>query len=137
MNPFDRYDIDPELGVRGITERFRELTLDASESERVVLRAAWEELTMHPARRLAAAMRALPETRVPLGAEPAEVRARADVRARGDRARVDLPLALEDLALWPSIAHALGDKSDAPRDSSAQAMTLEDDPILVRPTDVR
>lgn len=125
-NPFDRFEIDPFLGTRGITERLRELALEASDTERAALRAAWEELTLHPARRLRAALGAHPETRAPLGAPPPPPR---------EGARVDPDLTVVDLALRPSVALALGGEPRAtlPFDQGS----LEDDPILARGTDVR
>src|SRR5262245_33377740 len=75
-NPFERYDLDPRIGPAEITRRLRELTEDAAESEKAELQAAWEELTLHPRRRLHAALWAHPESRPPLGAAPS-VRRRA------------------------------------------------------------
>ncbi|WP_394832196.1 hypothetical protein LVJ94_37345 [Pendulispora rubella] len=71
-NPFEAYDIDPRDGARAITERFRELLEDAhSDEERERLRTAWEELTLHPAQRVRAALGAHPRTAPPsLSAPP-------------------------------------------------------------------
>ena len=125
-NPFDRFEIDPALGTRGITERLRELAEEASEADQAAIRAAWEELTMHPARRLRAALGALPETRAPFAAPPPPPR---------DAARVDPDLTLVDLALRPQVALALGGEPRATR--ADDEGSLEDDPILARGTDVR
>ena len=55
-NPFERYGLDPREGVVAITQRLKELAEDATDdAERERIRAAWEELTLHPARRLRAA----------------------------------------------------------------------------------
>ena len=52
-NPFERYDLDPRAGIGAITQRLKELAEDAkTDAERERIRAAWEELTLHPARRL-------------------------------------------------------------------------------------
>lgn len=75
-NPFDRYDLDPSSPPQAITERFRELVLDANEAERDVLRAAWDALTLHPEGRVRAAFFVHPETRPPLGEPPRRRRGR-------------------------------------------------------------
>lgn len=118
-NLFERYDLDPCDGPRAITERLRELIEDATtDAERAVLRKAWEELTMHPARRLVAALGAHPETRPPLGAPPPRSALRID----------DTELTLADVAVRPSVARALG--SPAPAAAPLVSSTLDDDPIL-------
>lgn len=77
-NPFERYDLDPREGIAAITQRLKELAEDArDEAERERIRAAWEELTLHPVRRLRAALFAHPETRPPLGSPPSLARRRA------------------------------------------------------------
>ena len=53
MNPFERYGLNPLASVEELTERLRNLIEDADESERGRLRAAWEELSLHPERRFA------------------------------------------------------------------------------------
>jgi hypothetical protein len=99
QNPFDRYDLDPREGIAAITERLKELAEDArDDAERERIRAAWEELTLHPARRLRAALFAHPETRPPLGAPP------PFVRRRGPSAK---PLGLRELAPRPSLSACL------------------------------
>jgi len=63
VNPFEAYGIDPRDGPQAITERFRELLEDAkTDEERETLRAAWEELTLHPMRRVRAAFGAHPRS---------------------------------------------------------------------------
>lgn len=118
-NPFERYDLDPRDGVAAITARLKELAEDAKdEAERERLRAAWEELTLHPARRVRAALFAHPETRPPLGAPPPLARLRAE----------PTELALRDLAARPSAVAALG-----PADAGAaegEPPSLDDDPLL-------
>ena len=70
-NPFERYGLDPNEGIAGITERMREHIADAgSEEEKSKVRDAWIELTRDPRRRLALSLGAHPETRRPLGAAP-------------------------------------------------------------------
>lgn len=99
-NPFERYDLDPREGIQAITERLRELAEDATDpAEKERIRAAWEELTMHPARRLRAALFAHPETRPPLGAPPPPTRVRLGEAARPT---------LFELAARPSVRAALG-----------------------------
>jgi hypothetical protein len=128
-NPFERLEIDPREGPRGITERMRALIEETtSEEERTELRALWEELTMHPARRLRVALRAHPETREPLGAAP---EARASAAFAPD-------VGLSDLAMRPSVARALTDARGAENLSPGSVLpSIEDDPILRRPRDVR
>jgi hypothetical protein len=95
---FERFDIDPRQGPRAITERLRELVEEAKESERDAIRAAWEELTLHPARRLRAAFAAHPESRPPLGAPPPLPK---------EPAAASVPVTLGELAVRPSIERAL------------------------------
>lgn len=115
MNPFERYDLDPRDGIAAITRRLKELAEDAKDdAERERIRAAWEELTLHPRRRLRAALFAHPETRPPLGSPPSLPRARG--------ARIEL--GLRDLAARPSVAAAAGEAPPEP------ALRLEDDPLV-------
>jgi hypothetical protein len=121
VNPFDRYDLDPREGISAITQRLRELATEAkTDAERDEIRAAWEELTLHPARRLRAALFAHPETRAPLGLPPIP-----------SRPRHVSPVApnLRDLALLPSLARAIASSSGA-RAPSTAADSLEEDPVL-------
>ncbi|MBX3203098.1 MAG: hypothetical protein KF894_33550 [Labilithrix sp.] len=120
-NPFERYDLDPREGIAAITARLKELAEEArDEAERARIRAAWEELTLHPARRLRAALFAHPETREPLGTPPPL--SRRNPASRGASAELEL----RDLAARPSVLEALGaaatDDDDVP--------SLEDDPVL-------
>jgi hypothetical protein len=97
-NPFERYGLDPREGVAAITQRLKELAEDAKDdAERERIRAAWEELTLHPARRLRAALNAHPETRAPLGTAPPLPRVRP----------VPTLLTFRDLAATPSAVAAL------------------------------
>lgn len=123
-NPFERYDLDPRDGVAAITQRLKELAEDAkTDAERERIRAAWEELTLHPARRLRAALLAHPETRPPLGSPPAARR----VRVASPEAAAP---SLREIAARPSVAAALpaeilaADAREAPGDG------LDEDPIL-------
>lgn len=117
-NPFERYDLDPREGIVAITQRLKELAEDAKDdAERERIRAAWEELTLHPARRLRAALNAHPETRAPLGSPPALPRIRID----------PTELELRDLAARPSAFAAL---PPSIRDAEATEMAppLDEDP---------
>jgi len=123
-NPFEKYGLDPREGVVAITQRLKELAEDATtDAERDRIRTAWEELTLHPARRLRAALHAHPETRAPLGLAPSLPRVRAS----------STELELRDLAARPSALAALP-LVLAPaelRDSAAvDAPPLDDDPHL-------
>ena len=116
-NPFERYDLDPRDGIAAITKRLKELAEDArTDAERDEIRAAWEELTLHPARRLRAAIFAHPDTRRPLGSPPTLPRTRA----------TNAELSLADLAARPSVLSSLGSSTDA----SDAPPPLEDDPLL-------
>lgn len=116
-NPYERWDIDPLGGPAAITERMRELAEDApDEATRKAIRAAWEELTLHPARRLRAALTAHPDTHGQAGAPPPPPRA-ANTPIE--------PLTLRDLALRPSVLAALG--GDEPE---LLDLPLERDPVL-------
>jgi hypothetical protein len=118
-NPFERYDLDPRQGIAAITERLKELAEDATDdAERERIRAAWEELTLHPARRLRAALFAHPETRKILGSPPPLPRTRV----------TGAELGLRDLAARPSVASALaGDGSQMENDAPPP---IETDPLL-------
>jgi hypothetical protein len=117
-NPFERYDLDPHDGISAITQRLKELAEDATdEKERERIRAAWEELTLHPGRRLRAALFAHPETRPPLGSPPMLPRVR----------RADAPLTLRDLAQGPSVLALLSTQENRDDD---EAPPLADDPVL-------
>jgi hypothetical protein len=120
-NPFERYDLDPREGIAAITQRLKELAEDAKDdAERERIRAAWEELTLHPQRRLRAALLAHPETRRPLGSPPPLPR--VTVRAA--------ELGLRDLAARPSVSSSLPAKAGAPTADEDAAPGLDDDPIL-------
>ena len=132
-NPFERYGLDPRDGVVAITQRLKELAEDAkTDAERNEIRAAWEELTLHPARRLRAALNAHPETRAPLGSAPALPRVRVSTTE----------LELRDLAARPSALAALptslvgpelrGTRPDggATHPMDVDAPPLEDDPQI-------
>ena len=122
-NPFERYDLDPREGIAAITQRLKELAEEAKDdAERERIREAWEELTLHPARRLKAALFAHPETRGPLGRPPSFPRRRA---AQGGPAAVGLEL--RDLAARPSVLLALGGSEVKDEDA---VPPFEDDPVL-------
>ena len=122
-NPFERYGLDPREGVVAITQRLKELAEDAKDdAERERIRAAWEELTLHPARRLRAALNAHPETRAPLGSPPPLPRLRVAVAELELRDLAARPCAVA--ALPASITTELGGNLDLP------APPLDDDPHL-------
>lgn len=121
MNPFERYDIDPMQGTAAITERLRELAEDADEAERDALRAVWEDLTMHPRRRLAVALEAFPETRVPLSRRPL---------AGAPPDEPPTALELRDLVVIPRVARALDTLSEG---ATPLLAPLEADPFIDRP----
>jgi hypothetical protein len=138
-NPFERYEIDPREGPRAITDRMRELMEEsASDEERTRLRAVWEELTMHPARRLRVALRAHPETREPLGTPPPPLASAGAPSTKPSVGKGTLDLALAELAMRPSVARAL---TNAPGTENLTARSIlpsiEDDPLMRRARDVR
>lgn len=117
INPYERWGIDPLGGPEAITRRMRELVEDAPDEEtKKAMRAAWEELTLHPARRLRAALFAHPDSHGAAGAPPPRP------------SRVTAPpieLVLADLVLRPDVLGALDADADELPDVS-----VEDDPIL-------
>ncbi len=125
-NPFERYDLDPREGIVAITQRLKELAEDAKDAaERDRIRAAWEELTLHPARRLRAALDAHPETRQPLGQPPPLPRIRI----------TPTELELRDLAARPSAVaalayalHAFGASGAHDDKAAGAAPSFDDDP---------
>jgi hypothetical protein len=118
-NPFERFDIDPMHGPAAITERMRELAEEADETEREALREVWEDLTMHPRRRLLLALRAFPETRAEAGAPPPAPRFPA---LEADRA-----LTLRELVVTPPVAAVLsGEEERIP----GALPPIESDPFL-------
>ena len=123
-NPFERYDLDPREGIVAITQRLKELAEDAkSDTERDQIRAAWEELTLHPARRLRAALDAHPETRAPLGSPPSLPRLRLSPTELELR---DLAARPSALAALPRTTTARAAQATAPGD--VDAPPLDDDP---------
>src|SRR6185503_7506044 len=103
-----------------ITQRLKELAEDAtSDAERERIRAAWEELTLHPARRLRAALFAHPETRPPLGSPPMLSRVRLDPKSHA--------LGLRDLAAPPSVSGSLGARETGEKGEDEDAPPLADD----------
>ena len=91
---FDRWGVDPRGGPTAITERMRELAeAEHDPDRRAAIRADWEALTLHPLRRLEAALDTFPETR------PEEA-----------------PLDLRDLVPTPRLESALPAPDDAERD---------------------
>jgi hypothetical protein len=124
-NPFDKYDIDPRLGPTEITARFRDLISDAkTEEERAAVRAAWEDLTLHPRDRLEHALATWPEAReeIPLGVDENE-------RPPPPKIAVE-DLRLSDLLAPPEIAAALPEEDSASTSSGTRRGVLADDPFL-------
>jgi hypothetical protein len=130
-SPFERFDLDPSEGIAAITQRLKELAEDArDDAERERIRQAWEELTLHPARRLRAALFTHPETRAPLGSPPPLAR----------RRQVEPPraLGLRELAARPSalaaIAAAVASSSSGrtARGEEPSVPPLDEDPVLGR-----
>ena len=130
-NPFERYNLDPREGISAITQKLKELAEEAkSDAERDEIRAAWEELTLHPARRLRAALFAHPETRPELGSPPMLPRRRA---ALDPSAANSLGLEVHDIAPRATAELALpGDGAFDDRDIE-RVPSLDEDPILNLP----
>jgi hypothetical protein len=123
-NPFERYGLDPRDGVAAITARLKELAEDAKDdAERERIRAAWEELTLHPARRLRAALEAHPETRAPLGGPPPLPRLRVTATELELRDLAALPSALAALPASLRVTEPVGR-------AGLEAPPLDDDPNL-------
>lgn len=119
-NPFEKYGIDPTQGPAAITERMRDLAADApDDASRDAIRAAWETLTKHPARRFEAATGAHPDSYQEAGSPPPR-----PPRARAER----LELRLADLAMRPSLVDALG-LGEVAQDALPD-IAADDDPAL-------
>lgn len=129
-NPFERYELDPRDGISAITQRLKELAEDArDDAERERIREAWEELTLHPARRLRAALFAHPETREPLGTAPTFPRRRpspTDATAAGATA----DLGLRDLAARPSVVLTLPRARGRDSADNDEIPSLSEDAVL-------
>jgi hypothetical protein len=123
-NPFERFDLDPKEGPRAITERLRELAEEAAEAERALIRAAWEELTLHPLRRLRAAIGA-PPRHPDAGRTAPEHAPLLGARRAADQASYTLG----DLAPRPSVAGALARVTREELAPKAP-LALDDDPVL-------
>jgi hypothetical protein len=118
-NPFERYELDPREGISAITQKLKELAEDAKDdAEREAIRAAWEELTLHPARRLRAALFAHPETRPELGQPPSLGRRKTSE---------SVTFQLHDISPRTTVEIAVGGFDDHEKDS---VPSLDDDPIL-------
>jgi hypothetical protein len=123
QNPFERFDLDPKEGPRAITERLRELAEEAAEAERAEIRAAWEELTLHPLRRLRAAIGAPPR-------HPDAARTQPEHAPLVGRKVPPQPsFTLGDLAPRPSVVQALA-RLDREETKPKPPLALDDDPVL-------
>jgi hypothetical protein len=124
-NPFERYDLDPREGIAAITHRLKELAEDANdEAERQRIREAWEELTLHPARRLRAALFAHPETRAARGSPPPRSR---------PKSATPIELDLREIAPRPSLLATVARGTDELDAAPQLPASLDDDPVLRRP----
>lgn len=133
-NPFERYALDPREGIAAITQRLKELAEDAKDdAERERIRAAWEELTLHPTRRLRAALFAHPETRPALGNPPPLGRRRGRGVGGADAPHGDAKavseLSLHDISPRTSVELALGTMSDPAQEDAPPP--LDEDGILI------
>lgn len=133
MNPFERFDLDPEEGPLGITEQLRERAeTAANDEEREALRAVWEQLTRHPRERVRLALLAHPESRAPLPSSAGAPTTPSTTSAGADPA---LPRAA-DFFEPPSVEAALltalrlGGHS-LPSLTEALSPALDHDPVLV------
>jgi hypothetical protein len=113
-NLYDRWDLDPGAGPQAITERLRELAESADALEQAELRRAWEELTVHPRRRIVEALGAHPETRPPLGRPPLPLRPPAADPRDATPALAHAPVAAA-LGALPAVPSALPPLDGDPR----------------------
>lgn len=127
-NPFESFDLDPKEGTSGITERLRELAEEAGEAERAAIRQAWEELTLHPLRRLRAAFFAFPPHPEAWQSSPAHAPPSLH------RSVMREAPTFAELSPRPSVKEALAAVLVVPPNEreagSNQAQTLDEDPVL-------
>lgn len=105
-NPYDALELDPSSSVASLTASLRERTEGASDAEKVVLREAWEELTLHAERRLWLALTAFPETRDAVSAVPAPTRPPSATEAPLDLLDFIDPLRLDAIIAAPTADEA-------------------------------
>ncbi len=119
QNPFELLDLDPLAGAFQITERVRELSEDASEERRRALRELWNELTLHPQTRIAAAVTTFCGEPLVVVEPPRPRSPRA-----GEEERLETTL---ETVPFPGLEGAL---PAAPAGSAPPTPSLQDDPIL-------
>lgn len=108
---YARYGLDPLADATTLTERFRALLRDApGPAEEAALREAWEALTLHPRRRLEAALRSPPES------HPASGRAPRTPRRRRAPALAEALASLteDDLVAWPALTDTMPPARELP-----------------------
>lgn len=118
-NPFERYGLDPRDGLIAITQKLRELAEDATdEAERERIRATWDELTLHPEKRVRAALFVPPRrTDATLEQEPRPRRRRTEAAHEWTLVELTARVRIED-ALPPSREDRAEDWLDDPLLSS-------------------
>jgi hypothetical protein len=104
-NPFDRFDLSPTGDLAELTDALRERAETSPPEDRPAIRAAWEALTLHPARRLELALTAVPDTRAAPGRPPPRVALAATEGA----------LELADLVGLPPLTARLGPPDEPER----------------------
>lgn len=133
-NLFDRWDLDPSAGPQAITERLRERMEEADPPTAVELRRAWEELTMHPRRRIAEALATFPETRPPIGRPPLPfpMSVRASPQPSGQTATLAATAATAATAAEePHIVHApVAGALGSHHSPSGALPAIEHDPLM-------
>jgi hypothetical protein len=118
-NPFETLELEPLATVSEITARVRELAEDADEPRQKLLRALWEELTLHPRARITAAV----ATFVPEGGEPAALPPPRVATAAGAEPPASLLDKLPLAGLIPALAPPPGDRPSL-------VVSVHDDPLL-------
>ncbi len=127
-NPFDAFGLDPLDGPDAITEELRERMEDAPLDARPALRDAWEELTLHPERRITLALATFVDPEAERLVRPPATRPLGAAKASSD-------LLFEHEALGVPIAEVFATLSRAAllAPEPTGFVPIEHDPLLKEP----
>ncbi|NUP04465.1 MAG: hypothetical protein HOW73_00200 [Polyangiaceae bacterium] len=120
-NTFDDFDLDPVASSDAITERMRELVEDAEPDARQAIRSAWEELTVHPKKRILQALTTFVDPEPEVVAPPTRAPSVKAHAAPIDEPVLSLPLT--------ELYETLGREGLLPSEPSGY-VTIASDPLL-------